>query len=219
MLRPLAFATCLIGLALFAQPAAAQSSPSAAEIINRLKDGGTIPSPARRTRGLSAPGAAPQHAPVTAATPPQPSSAEKQAVDRLFSKSSRGLSSGDRKAAAAIAEVRPTIDLTIYFNYNSAEITPQAERTLIELGKALTSSELANARFLVAGHTDAKGSVGYNQALSERRAEAIRRYLMDRFGVGEARLLAMGFGEEQLKNTADPNSGDNRRVQVVNFGR
>jgi outer membrane protein OmpA-like peptidoglycan-associated protein len=71
--------------------------------------------------------------------------------------------------------------------------------------------------FLVAGHTDGKGTDQYNQILSERRAENIKQYLMQKFGIAGDNLVAVGYGKTQLKNTANPQADENRRVQVVNM--
>ncbi|MDX2156102.1 MAG: OmpA family protein [Hyphomicrobiaceae bacterium] len=198
----------------------AQRQPTAAEIIERLKDQNAsspaAAAPQRRTRGLSA-------GPGSVAAPPPgsavaPAAADRPAVDKLFAVAPRGLSTGERVEAAKIARAKPTVDLVIYFDYNSAEISPKAVPTLVELGKALSSDVLAGRRFMVGGHTDARGGDQYNLKLSERRAEAIRRYLVSNFRIDEKRLLSIGFGKEQLKNAADPTSGENRRVQVVNLG-
>jgi len=202
--------------------AAAQTPPTAEQIIERLKTG-QPPSAPGRTRGLSAPGgrasAVPGAASPAAAvevTEPVGTPIEPR-VDQFFV-SPGGLSQGQRKEVAAIAEARPAIDLTIYFDFDSAEIGPKAVPTLVELGKALTSDALKDTRFLLAGHTDAKGSSAYNLRLSQRRADAIRTFLSTQFRVDERRLLAIGYGEEQLKNAANPSADENRRVQVVNFG-
>ena len=67
----------------------------------------------------------------------------------------------------------------------------------------------------VEGHTDARGSARYNQRLSERRAESVARYLINR-GVGESRLVAQGFGEEALivpDATTKEEHAQNRRVE------
>jgi outer membrane protein OmpA-like peptidoglycan-associated protein len=222
MLRAFALLAA-VAAAMLAGPAAnAQSSPTAAEIIERLKSGAPA-SPeagasARRTRGLSIGPAPSGPSEGRGAARPTPSAADRTKIDSLFAKRTRGLSSGEREQAAAIAAIQPTIDLTIYFDYNSAAIGPKAVPALIELGRALSSSELAGQRFLVAGHTDARGGGEYNQRLSEQRAAAIRNFLVTQFRIDEARLLAIGFGKEQLKNQKDPFSGDNRRVQVVSFG-
>ena len=70
---------------------------------------------------------------------------------------------------------------------------------------------------MIAGHTDAVGSNGYNQSLSERRAESVRKYLMDKHNLDISKLIAIGYGEEQLKLPETPNAGENRRVQIVNM--
>jgi outer membrane protein OmpA-like peptidoglycan-associated protein len=201
----------------------AQAPPTADQIIERLKSGqGEGAGEPRRTRGLSAPAGNP-------GTPPSsvnPASASEAPVgapieprlDNLFVAPPGQISTTQRNEVAAIAQSRPTIDLTIYFDFNSSEISPQAIPTLVELGKALSSDALKGTRFLLAGHTDAKGSNAYNLRLSQRRAETIRRFLAAQFKVEEQRLLAIGYGEEQPKNTANPNADENRRVQVVNFG-
>jgi outer membrane protein OmpA-like peptidoglycan-associated protein len=78
--------------------------------------------------------------------------------------------------------------------------------------------KLGNVSFLIAGHTDAKGSNSYNLALSERRAESVKAFLVETYGVDGARLAVIGFGEEQLKNPDDPFADENRLVQIVNTG-
>ena len=70
--------------------------------------------------------------------------------------------------------------------------------------------------FIVAGHTDAKGSETYNQGLSERRADAVKRFLSEKYGIEISRLVAVGYGATKLKISESPLAGENRRVQIVN---
>ena len=98
------------------------------------------------------------------------------------------------------------------------EILPEARPALDELGKALSDPKLAGGTFLIAGHTDAKGSDAYNLALSQRRAASVKAFLIKTYHVDGERLSAIGFGEEQLKNKDDPLADENRRVQIVNTG-
>lgn len=65
-------------------------------------------------------------------------------------------------------------------------------------------------------YADANGSVEYNQDLSERRAEAVKRLLVEQFGIAAGNLIAVGYGKTHLKNATHPFAGENRRVQVVN---
>ena len=72
----------------------------------------------------------------------------------------------------------------------------------------------------VKGHTDTVGSAEANQILSERRAAAVRDYLINKFGVDPSRLVAVGLGQTQLLVPTPDNTpnAQNRRVQVVNIG-
>jgi len=129
----------------------------------------------------------------------------------------RSLSAADRDQLAAIATKRPKINLEINFDYNSAELKPSAEPQLNNLGEALTSSDLKGTIVMLGGHTDAKGSDEYNQKLSERRAETVKRYLIDKYNIPATELVAAGYGEHGLKNPADPLAAENRRVEIVNL--
>jgi outer membrane protein OmpA-like peptidoglycan-associated protein len=111
----------------------------------------------------------------------------------------------------------PTIDIEVLFEYDSAAITPAAAEGLMTLGRALADPRLAGGRFVIAGHTDAKGASGYNRNLSHRRAEAVRGFLIENFKLPREALIARGFGETRLKNPANPLGPENRRVQVINW--
>jgi outer membrane protein OmpA-like peptidoglycan-associated protein len=117
----------------------------------------------------------------------------------------------------AKTETRQMIDLNIAFEFNSSDLQPQAAEQLKQLRSALSSQSLLKDRFMVAGHTDAKGSAQYNQQLSIRRAEAVKRYLVDN-GVGAERLQAVGYGSEHLALPDRPEDPSNRRVEIRNLG-
>lgn len=129
----------------------------------------------------------------------------------------RSLSVEERTEVAAIARERPSIDLEIYFDYNSAEIANKAVPDLMKLGRALTNPALQGGTFLLSGHTDAKGGADYNQGLSERRAQSVKTFLMQNFRIPGENLVSAGYGKEQLKNQANPFAPENRRVQVTNL--
>jgi outer membrane protein OmpA-like peptidoglycan-associated protein len=129
----------------------------------------------------------------------------------------RSLSLADRDQIAAIATKRPKVDLDINFGYNSAALTPKAEPQLNSLGEALTSGELTGSVFLLGGHTDAKGSDDYNQRLSERRAETVKRFLIANYHIPAANFISAGYGKKGLKNANDPLAAENRRVEIVNM--
>jgi outer membrane protein OmpA-like peptidoglycan-associated protein len=104
----------------------------------------------------------------------------------------------------------------IPFVYGSATPSPAAKAALAALADALSRPERKGATLLIAGHTDAKGGVRFNQRLSERRARAVKQILVSQFAVSATSLSVVGYGKTRLKNTADPFAGENRRVQIVN---
>ena len=129
----------------------------------------------------------------------------------------RSLSIDERAEVATIARERPSIDLEIYFDYNSAEIANKAVPDLMNLGRALTNPALQGGTFLLSGHTDAKGGPDYNQGLSERRAQSVKAFLMQNFRMSGDSLVSAGYGKERLKNQANPFAPENRRVQITNL--
>ena len=116
------------------------------------------------------------------------------------------------KTAKAPAAAAPKFDLLISFDYNSDELTRSARQNLDEFAKALKSPGLVQRHFALEGHTDATGTPEYNQQLSERRAEAVRRYLTAK-GVTAQNLEARGFGETRPR-APDPLDPSNRRVEA-----
>ena len=143
--------------------------------------------------------------------------AESKFVDTLRNRRTRSLSSGEREQIAAIATTKPNIDLEITFEYNSADISPKAQPAVEALGKALSNPDLKGSTFVVAGHTDAVGGESYNQDLSERRADAIKKTLVDKYGLAGTDLVTVGYGKTKPKDAAKPMDPANRRVQVVNM--
>jgi outer membrane protein OmpA-like peptidoglycan-associated protein len=178
---------------------AAADDPSEEQILNALR-------PKKVTRSMSV-------NPEDAAR----NAENERFIDAVRTKRTRSLSMGEREKVATIAAEKPTIDLEIKFDYNSAKIGPQAVPAVTKLGKALTSSDLNGGVFLVAGHTDAKGGEAYNQELSDKRAEAVKKYLVENFSVKPDHLVAVGYGKTRLKDKEHPTSEENRRVQVSNM--
>jgi outer membrane protein OmpA-like peptidoglycan-associated protein len=161
------------------------------------------------TRGLSV-------GPQTEADPAAVA-AEGRFVEKIRGRTTRSLSSTEREEIATIAKDKPNIDLEITFDYNSADISTKSLPSVQALGKALTNPDLKGSTFIVAGHTDAAGGDTYNQDLSERRADAIKRYLTDKYGIAGSDLVAVGYGKSKLKDPGNPMAEANRRVQVVNM--
>jgi len=191
-----------IGTAL-AQEKAKDKNVSEGDILRAL-----VPEKKPLTRGLSV---GPQQVDQAAVA------AEGQFVQKIRGRSTRSLTISEREEIAAIVKDKPKIDLEINFDYNSSEISTKSLESVQALGRALSNNELKGSTFVVAGHTDAAGGEGYNQDLSERRADAIKRYLVDKYGINGTDLVTVGYGKSKLKDPNQPMAEANRRVQVVNM--
>lgn len=159
------------------------------------------------TRGLS----------VGPPADPAAVAAQGKFVQTIRGRATRSLSVSEREEIASIVKDKPKIDLEINFEYNSADISAKSLPSVQALGRALTNADLRGSTFVVAGHTDAAGGEAYNQDLSERRAESIKRYLVDKYGINGPDLVAVGYGKSKLKDPNQPMAEANRRVQVVNM--
>ena len=101
----------------------------------------------------------------------------------------------------------------ITFPVDSSTIQPQFQSTLNQVAQTLATY---NQTYIdVLGHTDSTGSDAYNQALSERRAQAVANYLSSR-GVASARMGVRGFGESApiASNATEAGRAQNRRVEI-----
>lgn len=112
----------------------------------------------------------------------------------------------------------PNFDVEILFDFDSDVIKPESFRVLGTMADALHHPVLRGDKFLIVGHTDAKGTRDYNLGLSQRRADAVREALVTTFRIPPQQVGAFGLGEEQLKDPANPEGAVNRRVQLLNLG-
>jgi len=197
-------AALLAGFVLFAGSSVATAQQATeSQILDAL-----TPKPKGVTRSLSL-GAPPAAATVAA-------SEDGAFLDSLRTRTTRSLSLGERQKIAEISADKPSIDLEIPFDFNSAKIGPKAMPVIKSLGAALANPRLKGGTFVIAGHTDAKGSEATNQALSDRRAEAVKRYLIENYKIAPENLVSVGYGESRLKNPSNPLADENRRVQATN---
>lgn len=111
----------------------------------------------------------------------------------------------------------PKINLSIEFEYNSDRPTFAGEKQLAILAEALKEPGLNGSRYMLAGHTDGRGGDEYNQALSERRAMAVQRYLISAIGYDPTKISTVGFGKRRLLEQYEPTDPRHRRVEVVNL--
>ena len=128
--------------------------------------------------------------------------------------------SGDRGATVTGGEKAvASIDLKVNFAFDSARLDNESLLTLDVLGRALSSEELKGQVIEIVGHTDAKGTLEYNDALSQRRAAAVVTYIVRNFTLDPALISSKGMGERQLLDKFNPEAGINRRVEIRNVTR
>jgi len=192
-----------------AMPGYAQSNPTAAQIIDALKPTGNLANGG--TRGIRLPSPSGQAA---AGSPSAGTAASIGAAPGLRTAATQPMATPQTSAAGR------SINLTVVFATDSAQLTPQAMAALDELGRALSNRELATYRFRIEGHTDTVGTSDYNRALSEQRAAAVVAYLSSKFRVATSRLQPVGMGEQGLLVPTPPQTPEerNRRVEIINLG-
>lgn len=105
-------------------------------------------------------------------------------------------------------------DAGVFFDVDSASVRPEGRSTLEQVGGVLM--EYPKTAVVIQGHTDSTGSEEHNLALSQRRADATRVYLVGR-GVAPERMTAVGYGESYpvAGNDTDYGRQQNRRVDIL----
>ena len=102
------------------------------------------------------------------------------------------------------------------YDYNRADLRPEAIEQLQKLGELIKRNP--KATFSIEGHTDSTGTPEYNQTLSERRAEAVRDWLVTYMKIAPERIQTRGFGSTRLIVPGDKSieeQAPNRRVEIV----
>ncbi len=107
-----------------------------------------------------------------------------------------------------------TVDLSVLFDFDSAQLQAGSKPLLDNLASAMNSERLSPLSFRIEGHTDAKGKADYNQDLSARRALAVQTYLIGQ-SVAPDRLQAEGKGASELLLPDKPLASENRRVRIT----
>lgn len=123
------------------------------------------------------------------------------------------------KASRTYASGEKAISLQILFDYDSADLNKDAKVQLDPIGHALASGELKGLKFKIEGHTDVIGSDDYNTQLSRRRADAVKQFLVDQYGISMSALETEGKGKEGLADSFNPTSEVNRRVRIVSVAK
>jgi peptidoglycan-associated lipoprotein len=121
--------------------------------------------------------------------------ARREAADRAAREEAARLArEAEERTRAAMAAARSAFATAIYFELDRSDLTAES-RAVLEAKLPLLRAN-PNVRIRIAGHADDRGSDDYNVALSQRRAAAARRFLVDQ-GIAQDRVDVVGFGEER----------------------
>ncbi len=127
----------------------------------------------------------------------------------------------DLGAKETETEFRIELSGDILFDFDKWDIRPEAEETLKRVGDVVNTS--GSSRVVISGHTDAKGSDQYNQTLSEKRAGAVKKWLIKNVGADSKIIETIGCGESKpVAPNTHPDGTDNpegrrknRRVEII----
>lgn len=111
--------------------------------------------------------------------------------------------------------MKVTINLNVLFDFDKSDIKPKFHDEIKRVADYMNAYPWEKAT--LEGHTDSKGTDAYNEKLSQRRVDAVMKYLVEKFGISADRLKAVGYGEAKPIATNDTDEGRqlNRRVQAV----
>lgn len=125
------------------------------------------------------------------------------------------IAEGGKKLYDSLAAQGRVATQGVLFDTGSDRIRPESTPTLKEIGTML--KEHGDLKLMIEGHTDNVGAAATNQTLSEKRAEAVRQYLINTYGIDASRLQSKGFGASKPTTSNDTPEGrqQNRRVELV----
>ncbi len=137
----------------------------------------------------------------------------------LFPKSSSASDCAEAaKAGFTCGQIVPrkvfSLPAGISFASGSARLSEAAKKLLASFGPILKRNEASGNTVVFVGHTDITGSKPLNRRLSQQRAESVRQYFIHNFDISPAFMGAVGIGSEQLKDSSNPASAVNRRVEI-----
>jgi outer membrane protein OmpA-like peptidoglycan-associated protein len=157
-----------------------------------------------------------------AAEEPEPIANPKfQVLDLIHKVEDLGGKVADLRVKETETEIRIELAADVLFDFDKADIRPDAESPLKQAAGIVREKAKRGVR--IEGHTDAKGSDAYNQKLSERRANAVKNWLIQKEGLRNVRFSTAGFGAQNpiAANTKPDGSDDpegrqkNRRVEII----
>jgi outer membrane protein OmpA-like peptidoglycan-associated protein len=152
---------------------------------------------------------------------PPPDRRKTKVLDLIFRVEDIGGRVQDIRVKETATEVRIQLAADVLFDFDKADILPKAAAALKQAAEIIRAKAKGQVR--IEGHTDSKGSDSYNQRLSERRADAVKNWLVEKENLRGVNFTARGLGARNpvAPNTKPDGSDDpdgrqkNRRVEIV----
>ena len=127
----------------------------------------------------------------------------------------------DLSAKETETEVQIELSGDVLFDFDKWDIRPEAEEALKNVAEVINAIESPKVK--ISGHTDSKGAADYNQQLSEKRAESVKKWLIENTEVDPEIIEISGYGESKpVEPNTNPDGSDNpegrqknRRVEIV----
>ncbi|HDH97956.1 MAG TPA: OmpA family protein [Deltaproteobacteria bacterium] len=127
----------------------------------------------------------------------------------------------DLGAKETETEIQIELSGDVLFDFDKRDIRSDAEATLKKVGDIITAYK--SPQVIIAGHTDSKGSEAYNQQLSEKRSESVKKWLSENAGISAGTMKTIGYGETRpVASNANSDGSDNpqgrqknRRVEIL----
>ena len=111
------------------------------------------------------------------------------------------------------ARVVDAVELRVEFDTNKSFVRPAYHQRIKEVADYLKRHSDVDA--IIEGHTDSRGSEEYNRSLSQRRADSVRQYVINKFGISASRITAKGYGESKPIADNNTNQGRQRNRRVI----
>jgi outer membrane protein OmpA-like peptidoglycan-associated protein len=112
-------------------------------------------------------------------------------------------------------EIHVSFPAEVLFDFDKSDIRPDAAKALSQLALIIRAQPKGHTR--LEGHTDSKGDDAYNQKLSERRAESVKKWLVEKEQIDPSRLVTRGWGKSKpvAPNDTEANRQKNRRLEAI----
>ncbi len=121
----------------------------------------------------------------------------------------------DEQGCQYIIKETVSVELEVLFDTDTAMVKPQFFAEIKEVADFMTM--FPSLKAVIEGHTDSRGAEDYNDRLSQRRADAVQRVLVEEYGINQDRVIAVGYGESKPRadNRGEMGWQQNRRVVAV----